>query len=463
MYIITNALQNLLRNRGRNLMIAAIIFAIIITTVVSLIINNTASGIIDDYKERFGSDVTISLDQQTILTYGKQSISRIMPEMYMSFADSEYLLSSTLKFLAGATSDDILPIGVNTGESIQGTGGSKQMNPDSVTPIMKLYGVTNITDDSEFISGERSIVDGAVFFGDNECIISRELADKNGIQIGDTIQIINSASPNEGIYNLKVTGIYMDFTDEYGGFPVPDPYMNRRNEIITSATTLMALEYRQANGISGEGHFILKSPDYLEAFTSEIRTKGLPNGYNVSTDEAGYNAIVKPVEGLKTVAMTFLLVVLILGAIILMLLSSIAIRERKYEIGVLRAMGMKKSKVALGLLSETITITLICLTLGLGIGTVAAQPVSDALLQGQIEAVQSSPAVAQGMESYFINGQNALSAPDVEAISEMNVTVGIKTISEIILISLLLACVASSMGIFRITKYEPIKILMERN
>lgn len=54
-----------------------------------------------------------------------------------------------------------------------------------------------------------------------------------------------------------------------------------------------------------------------------------------------YNQIVGPVEGLSSVSSTFLIIVLIFGGISIAVISSIAIRERKYEIGVLRAMGMK--------------------------------------------------------------------------------------------------------------------------
>lgn len=74
-----------------------------------------------------------------------------------------------------------------------------------------------------------------------------------------------------------------------------------------------------------------------------------------------------------------MIVVLIFGGIIIALLTSIAFRERKYEIGVLRAMGLKKWKVALGLWSELLILKCVCLMLGLGAGTLAAQPITDAL------------------------------------------------------------------------------------
>ncbi|SDZ42054.1 putative ABC transport system permease protein [Evansella caseinilytica] len=92
----------------------------------------------------------------------------------------------------------------------------------------------------------------------------------------------------------------------------------------------------------------------------------------MTTDSESYNKIVGPVEGLKSISTTFMVIVLIFGGIIISFLSSIAIRERKYEISVLRAMGMKKHMVAPGLWSEMLLITCLCLVLGIGVGTLAA-------------------------------------------------------------------------------------------
>jgi putative ABC transport system permease protein len=154
-----------------------------------------------------------------------------------------------------------------------------------------------------------------------------------------------------------------------------------------------------------------------------------------------------------------MIAVLILGAIILILLSSIAIRERKYEIGVLRAMGMKKAKVALGLWIEMIMITAFCLIIGIFAGSLAAQPISNSLLAQQSENAQNI------QESLFV-GRDLGSISRVvndDPITEINVSLGIDTILQLMLISLLLASAAGLAAISRITKYEPIKILMERN
>lgn len=76
---------------------------------------------------------------------------------------------------------------------------------------------------------------------------------------------------------------------------------------------------------------------------------------------------------------TFLIVVLVLSSMILILLSTLAIRERKYEIGVLRAMG---------LLTEMLAITGICLILGLVIGMVASQPIAGIMYITKYEPIK---------------------------------------------------------------------------
>ncbi|WP_197256825.1 FtsX-like permease family protein [Paenibacillus dendritiformis] len=121
-------------------------------------------------------------------------------------------------------------------------------------------------------------------------------------------------------------------------------FTNRRNEILTSYDTVVQAIQPDMSGIKVDATYYLKEPDMLDAFAEEVYDKGLEKTFNVTTDEASYNKIIGPVEGLRGIAVTFMAVVLILGGIIIALLSSMSIRERKYEIGVLRAMGMKKKE-----------------------------------------------------------------------------------------------------------------------
>lgn len=200
--------------------------------------------------------------------------------------------------------------------------------------------------------------------------------------------------------------------------------------------------------------YYLKQPDMLSAFEAELRSKGLPADYGVRTDESLLEKTAGSVESLQGIALAFLIIVLALGGAIMVLLSIIAIRERKYEIGVLRAMGMKKKKVALGLWTEIIIITCICFMLGMVAGTAISQPVSNALMNGQTPSSDGGSTLADRLGS---------ADETAEQIDSVNVFVNAITALEIFGISVLLASIAGVVSVSRITKYEPINILMERN
>ena len=72
MYIFKNAIKNIYRNKGRNILIGTIILGIIVSTVVAFSINTTTDGIIKDYKERFGSEVTIAPDMEKLMEQEKK-------------------------------------------------------------------------------------------------------------------------------------------------------------------------------------------------------------------------------------------------------------------------------------------------------------------------------------------------------------------------------------------------------
>ena len=448
MYIIQNALKNVVRNKGRNILLGSIIFAIIATTVVALMITNTSDRIIDEYRGQFGIEVTIERNTQTFVDMrqrGEASLGiTITNEQYIAFADSDLLQRSVIMNSTMVYSETLTAIG-QTGELGAGHG-------YAIAPTMQLQG----NNWEDFANGHRVLVEGEMPVQVNEAVISEELAEQNGISVGDTIRLYGAVMEQAAamgfptpIYDLVVTGIYFCAAESASAWG--STVTIRQNEVLTVPETIP--------GAGVIARYYLNHPSDLEAFEQELRAKGLHEIFDVTTDANLYYAIVGPVEGMRGLVITFMIVVLILGAIILILLSSIAVRERKYEIGVLRAMGMKKTKVALGLWYEMIVITVFCLIIGTFAGSFVAQPISNRLLVQQSENAQNI------QESLFV-GRDLGSISRVvndDPITEINVTIGLDTILQLTFISLLLASVAGFASISRITKYEPIKILMERN
>ncbi|MCL2015734.1 MAG: ABC transporter permease [Defluviitaleaceae bacterium] len=209
--------------------------------------------------------------------------------------------------------------------------------------------------------------------------------------------------------------------------------------------------------------FYLVSPLLLSDFEAELREKGLPENYAVRTDEAAFASIVAPVESLQSLAITFLAVVVVLGGVIMALLSVIAIRERKYEIGVLRAMGLKKRKVAFVIWAENVIITGFCFVLGMAAGNFLSQPISDNILAGQILSNADGESTATTLaERLASESADALSTENFSENLQIDILINATTALQILAISLLLASLVGIISVSQITKSEPIKILMER-
>jgi putative ABC transport system permease protein len=457
------------------------LLVIITATVIALMINNTASGIIDDYKSRFASVVSIvpNMDRMRAEALRNSTGGRIRvqapiitSEQYIEFGNSEYLYDAVYRASTAVNCSDITAIDASLGgQAMQGT---VFVSGDASVPTSFMFSLQG-NKFEDFREGLRALAEGRMPEGLNECIISSELAELNGIAVGDTLSFTSEITYKgstfadtvniETRYELTVVGIYFDATAEYAAGGRKNAYTNRRNEILTTYETVLVPFVPDHSGITVSATYSVKSPDMVRAFAEELYAKGLNPIFDVTADEASYNKIVGPVEGLKSVSVTFMVIVLGFGGIIIALLSSIAIRERKYEIGVLRAMGMKKLKVALGLWLEMLIITCLCSMLGLVVGTMVAQPVTDVLLERQIEAAQMAapqPYSPGGMMA-LAGTANPSADPGAEPLKNIDISLGLDTTLQIMGIALLLASLASLVSISRITKYEPMQILVERN
>jgi putative ABC transport system permease protein len=196
-----------------------------------------------------------------------------------------------------------------------------------------------------------------------------------------------------------------------------------------------------------------------------------------------------PLETLSKMAGNFLIVILLIGAIILVVLNIFNIRERKYEIGVLTAMGMKKGKVALQFLIEIFVVTLIAVIIGASVGAVTSVPVTNALLENQ---VSSQSTQAEQVEQNFGRGGDDMGGnekpdeqPDAQNqddnggdskfakmfdsgsmnnyITEVNSAMNFTVLLQMIGICILLTLISGAVSMMFVMRYEPLKILANRD
>lgn len=458
MYILKNAFQNLYRNAGRNLLAAGIFLVVIMMSCVALVVYNDADAIAEQYKERLSTEVLLNADEIKVSeAWEKDETFRrpeLTDEMIQKIAASKYLKKAVYSSQMEAVADDLkssTPIDYEDIE-IQRAG---EDPAKTRIPQYTLSGYEDVSQADPFQNGRAKLAGGGTFpTADNECLVSDTLAELNNLKPGDTFQAKSiyhtdkHGDPLEEM-TLKVSGIYHR---EYS-----EGEMDSDNEIFTRYKLLIDPRYTYEPIFYTD--FFLKDPKDLDAFAREAYAAGLSEYYSLSTDTVAYDSFVKPIEQMCVIAMIFLWVVLVLGAAILIILSALVVRERKYEIGVLRSMGMKKSKVAAQLVLESALIMAVCLILGIALGSLLAQPVTDMLLADQMSQALSGPALAGGMGGASFNGLATENSP----ITHINAALSLTTIMELTGIALILTAVAGAVSAACAMKYEPMRILRQRN
>lgn len=395
-----------------------------------------------------------------------------------------------------------------------GMSGGKGFRPGSMGEQgdFTLVGYSSDEAMESFLDGTCTIVDGNVFEeGTKEyhCIITDELATYNDISVGDTITIVNP-NDEEEVYELQVVGTYNNSqsTVTSGGFMQGfSTSSDAANQIYLSYNALSAIvstssenaeETTDENtGITRttalpeqtSGTYVFATVEDYEKFSKDVYEAGLSEDYTVSSsDVTQYENSLLPLENLSQMSMYFLIVVFAIGGIILVVLNIFNVRERKYEVGVLTAIGMKKSKVALQFILETLIVTIAFVVIGGGIGAVTSVPVTNSLLASQIEAQESQMELdgdAFGRDSNFDRGSmpgnmgggmpgNIPFMSDMEEmpefvgdaanyVQEVSSATDLGVLLKLLGIGVLLALIASAASVVFITRYDPLKILANRD
>ena len=198
------------------------------------------------------------------------------------------------------------------------------------------------------------------------------------------------------------------------------------------------------------GVYSFTDVESYENFKTDATALGLPDNYQVtSTDISNYEESLVPIQNLSQFADVFLILVWLIGGIILVVINIFNIRERKYEVGVLTAIGMKKWKVALQFMTELFFVTITAIIIGTSVGALASAPVADNLLEIQISSAQSHEVTYNnnfGRGASFGGGMgmmgNSTTDTDVSYIDSISASTDLAIVMQLIGIGLVLTIVS---------------------
>ena len=230
---------------------------------------------------------------------------------------------------------------------------------DRYSKLVYARTVSSSENNSYFESGTMKLVEGNHITPttNGSALISKDLAEKNKLKLGDTITIQHSE--NKQNVDVKIIGIYEILKQDS---PIKNivTYDKLENQIFVNLDTLQKLNKNMPTGFI-QATFEVNDPAELDKIISDI--KGISSidwrAFKVSTDNQDYLDAAAPLQKLQTLVTSIIIVIAIVSAVILALILTMWGRTRIHETGVLLSLGIGKIKIVSQYLTEVLIIAVL--------------------------------------------------------------------------------------------------------
>ncbi len=235
---------------------------------------------------------------------------------------------------------------------------------------------------SDFVSGNYRLIEGEHITADDKrvCLISKELADYNGLSVGDKVKMYSLDS--DAITEFRIKGIF-DGTEGTAGNALTIDEIPANCGYIDYATMFELFGDEQ----DGYGQLTIYVDDPLEVQNVCGRISDLPElkgkTLKLSIDTEEYSAVQTPLESIHDVANAVIIVIVIVSLIVLTLILTLWIRGRKKEIGIYMSVGRSKPDIIGQFYAETVITAAAAFAACALFGVFAAQRLGWLLISGR--------------------------------------------------------------------------------
>ncbi len=262
------------------------------------------------------------------------------------------------------------------GPRFQSGGNSSSSSSDSTAAATTTFSLPvsflGTTDPTHVDGNAITIKSGETISGTgdtNDALISEAMATKNSLKVGDTFTAYNAT--------LTVKGIFTTSTDNRGA----------ENTVVLSLTALQRLSGQ--TGVVTSATVTVNSLDNLSAATTAVKS-AIGSSADVTSAQEQADSTVEPLNSVKKVSTFSLIGAIVAGAVIILLVMVMVVRERKKEIGVAKAIGGSNPRIIGEFMVEALTLAIMGAVIGLIIGIIGGQPVTKQLVSSSTSSSTST-------------------------------------------------------------------------
>lgn len=345
------------RKKGKSLTLFLLFVLITVFVTISFSVLSATQAAAANLRETVGASFTLrgkpvefSADEENF----SMQFNPISQQDIDLIADSTEMKAYNAQQSATATASSfILPSGMPSGAISANT--SSVWNRNFTSGILTLAEGRHITTEDQHVA-----------------LVSRELAEENGLNIGNELSFKDPAA------TVKIIGIYeSDASMEFD-----------TDTIFTDHSTYWALTESEAGTYLGRVDFFVTDPARLETVMAQINQDASLQweDYTLQEDTAEYDAIAYQLSTIGRLTTLLIVSAITVSVIILFLILAMRIRGRIHEVGVLLAVGVAKRHIIAQFLLETTTILILTFLFSCPISYLAAAQIG-AFLRDMVGAV----------------------------------------------------------------------------
>jgi putative ABC transport system permease protein len=281
-------------------------------------------------------------------------------------------------------------------------------------------------------------------------LVGKALATKNGLTVGSTFTAYGKTITVVGIYNSGSTFANAD--------------------LLMPLATVQTLA--SAPGQVTNATVVVNSIDNVTSVTKAIQTQ-LGSKADVTSTEATVAAQLSPLNSVKTIS-TYTLFGAVIGAALILLLSMLMIvRERRREVGVLKALGAPNRTIIGQFIAESTTFTILGSIVGFVLGIVLSSPITSALVSASGTTPAATPGGFVRGAGGFVGGGSGFTPPAGatpgggglrfanlnSSLTTLHTSVGWSTLGYAFVFAIVIAAIGTSVAVASIVRIRPAEVL----
>jgi putative ABC transport system permease protein len=306
------------------------------------------------------------------------------------------------------------------------------------TPHITVTGTTDpnsvSTDGNSLVLTSGKTIDGAS--SDLVALIGTDLATKNNLTVGSTFTAYTKTITVSGIY--KTSNKFQD------------------SGIIMPLATVQTLT-DQAGAVSSVVAKV-DSSDNVSATVTSLKSALGTDADIVSQAEQAATSV-SSLQGIASLALAGVIGATIAGAVIVLLAMVMIVRERRHEIGVIKAIGGTNRKVIGQFVTEALTLTVIGAIVGLALGVLVSGPMTSSLVSSSQSSSSSTattrPSFGAGMGGAMRGGFSRINTNLTQVTASLTPTIFASAVG----ITLLIAIIGSAVPAWFIARIRPAEVL----